>query len=270
VSRTVSLGHDIDGTGPLLLAVHGLTEDRHFWDRVPLAAHFHTVRVDLRGHGDSPRVAPYDPLTLAGDVHELVSALGIEQDPLVVGHSYGGVVATAYAARFPVRGVVNLDQRLDVTPLPPHAAEVLRGEGFEDFLRSAFARMYGRLDPTVAEDLDERRQIRRDVVLGAWAPLLDLDAEELAAWMRNLTTMHRPAPYLSLHGRPVDGDYASWLRGRIPDAVVETAPVVSHYPHLADPSWFLRRLIAFDAATSPDDRSGPGWSCHYLDRQSTP
>ncbi|MGK5441595.1 alpha/beta fold hydrolase [Micromonospora sp. URMC 105] len=37
-----------------------------------MARHFRTVRVDLRGHGDSPRVGSYDPLTLAADVHEVV------------------------------------------------------------------------------------------------------------------------------------------------------------------------------------------------------
>jgi pimeloyl-ACP methyl ester carboxylesterase len=246
---TVPLAHDIDGDGPLLLAIHGITEDRHFWDRVPLATHFRTVRVDLRGHGESPRVAPYDPVTLAGDAHELINTLGYEQRPLVVGHSYGGVVATAYAARFPVRGVVNVDQTLDMTPVAAHLAETLRGEGLADFVRSIFTRMYGDLDPTVAADLDERRRLRRDVLLGAWAPLLDLGAEELAAWMTTLMTMPQPTPYLSLHGLPVDDGYPAWLRGRIPGAVVETSPTTTHYPHLADPAWFVRRLTAFDAIT---------------------
>ena len=248
MSQTVSLAHDVDGDGPLLLAIHGLTEDRHFWDRVPLAKHFRTVRIDLRGHGESPRVGPYDPLTQAEDAYELISGLGIDQHPLVVGHSYGGVVATAYAARFPVRGVVDVDQTLDVTPVPAHQAETLRGGDFADFLTSIFTRMYGRLDAAIAEDLTERRKMRQDVMLGAWAPLLDLGPDELTALMTNLMTMRQPSPYLSLHGLPVDDGYAGWLRSRIPGALVETAPTTTHYPHLADPSWFVQRLTAFDAA----------------------
>ncbi len=246
--QTVPLARDVDGTGPLLLALHGMTEDRHFWDRVPLATHFRTVRVDLRGHGDSPRVAPYDPLTMAGDVHDVVRALEIEQHPLVVGHSYGGVVATAYAARFPARGVVNVDQTLDATPLPAQMAEALRGAGFEDFMTSAFARMYGQLDPAVAADLGERRKVRQDVLLEVFAPLLHLGPQDLTAFMENVMPMRQPIPYLALHGLPVADDYPTWLRSRIPGAVVETAPTVTHYPHLADPSWFVRRLIAFDEA----------------------
>ncbi|GIJ11070.1 alpha/beta fold hydrolase [Micromonospora andamanensis] len=247
---TVPLAHDVGGTGPLLLAVHGMTEDRHFWDRVPLATHFRTVRVDLRGHGDSPRVAPYDPLTLAGDVHKLVRDLGLDERPLVVGHSYGAVVATAYAARFPVRGVVNVDQTLDVSPLPASTARAVRGPGFEEFLASAFARMYGQLDPAVAADLGARRKVRQDVLLGAWAPLLDLDPGELTAFMERVMAIRQPTPYLSVHGLPVADDYPAWLRGRMAGAVVESAPIATHYPHLADPAWFVGRLIAFDDAHS--------------------
>jgi len=247
MTTTVPLSHDVAGTGPLLVAVHGITEDRTSWDGVPLAEHFRTVRVDLRGHGGSPRTAPYDPLTLAGDVHELVSSLGEAEPPLLVGHSYGGVVATAYASRFPVRGVVDVDQRLDVSPLPEQMAQVVRGPGFEDFMRSFFPQVHGDLDPTVAADLEARRQLRQDVLVGAWTPLLDLGALELTAWMRDLTTLPEATPYLSLHGLPVDEDYAPWLRAQIPGALVETAPVTTHYPHLADPAWFVQRLTAFDA-----------------------
>jgi len=227
VTRTVPLSHDIAGAGPLLVAVHGITEDRRSWDRVPLAEH---VR------------------TLAGDVHELVASLGDGEPPLVVGHSFGGVVATAYASRFPVRGVVDVDQRLDVAPLPEQVAQTMRGPGFEDFMRSFFRPFYGELDPAVAAELDEHRQLRQDVVAGAWTPLLDLGAPELTAWMRDLTTLPPSTAYLSLHGLPVDEGYATWLRAQIPGAVVETAPAATHYPHLADPAWFVQRLIAFDAA----------------------
>jgi pimeloyl-ACP methyl ester carboxylesterase len=246
--NTVPLAHDITGSGPLLVALHGMTEDRHFWDRVPLAEHFRTVRVDLRGHGESPRVAPYDPLTMAGDVHAVLATLKTQERPLVVGHSYGGMVATACAARFPVRGVVNVDQPLRVQPTPAHVAEAVRGAGFPEFLTTALTKMYGRLDPAIAEDLSERRKLRQDVVLGVWAPLLEQEPEELTAFVARLMPERRPTPYLSLHGLPVADDYAAWLNSRIPGAIVETAPTVTHYPQLADPGWFVRRLLAFDSA----------------------
>jgi pimeloyl-ACP methyl ester carboxylesterase len=194
---------------------------------------------------------------MAGDVHAVLATLGIENRPLVVGHSYGGMVATAYAARFPVRGVVNVDQALHVKPTPAHVAETVRGPGFHEFLTSAFTKMYGQLDPAVAKDLSERRRVRQDVMLEVWEPLLDLRPEQLTVFIANLLPARQSTPYLSLHGLPVDDDYASWLSSRIPGAVVETAPVTTHYPHLADPAWFVRRLLAFDGAGPVRRAQGP-------------
>lgn len=247
MSDTVPLVYDEEGAGPLLVAVHGMTEDRHFWDRVPLAEHFRTIRVDLRGHGQSPHVPPYDPQTLASDVHALVATLEPQERPLLVGHSLGGVVVTAYASRHAVRGVVNVDQTLDVAPLKAEVAEAMRGDGFEAFMTAAFARMYGQLDPTIAEVLEARRSLRQDVVLGAWEPLLTLDADSLRRWMNDIVRLSQSVPYLSLHGSRHRADYATWLGERIPGAHVEAAPITTHYPHLADPGWFLDRLVAFNA-----------------------
>ncbi|MFI6785532.1 hypothetical protein [Micromonospora sp. NPDC050276] len=57
-----------------------------------------------------------------------------------------------------------------------------------------------------------------------------------------------PTPYLSLRGLPLADDYPDWLRSRLPGALVESAPAVTHYTHLADPAWFSGRLVAFDEA----------------------
>lgn len=247
MTGTVHLAHEVDGDGRLLVALHGITENRRFWDGVPLAEHFRVVRVDLRGHGESPRTAPYDPQTLAADVHELVRALAPSEAPLVVGHSMGGVVATAYGSRHPVRGVVDVDQALDVAPLPAEVADAVRGEGFEAFMTGLFAQVSGELDQGIAEELQGRRTLRQDVVVSGWAPLLDLGPADLDCWMDPLVRWPRPRPYLSLHGRDPGPGYAAWLDDRIPGAVVERAPTATHYPHLADPAWFLDRIVAFDA-----------------------
>ncbi|MEC3993863.1 alpha/beta fold hydrolase [Actinacidiphila sp. DG2A-62] len=116
------LAHDIKGTGPLLVAVHGITENRGFWDPVRLHQHFRVPRVDLRGHGESPRISPFGIDASVEDIHRLIESLSEDltgdQSPPVVGHSLGGVIATAYAARYPTPGVVTIDQSLRVGPLP--------------------------------------------------------------------------------------------------------------------------------------------------------
>src|SRR3954447_14649518 len=110
---TVPLAHDLQGDGPLLVLVHGITENRHSWDPLTadLARDHRVLRVDLRGHGEAPAApddrADYRVQTLADDVPAGVA----EGDPacpppLLVGRSRGGMVLTAYAAGHDVRGAV--------------------------------------------------------------------------------------------------------------------------------------------------------------------
>ncbi|MEY9895067.1 pimeloyl-ACP methyl ester carboxylesterase [Catenulispora sp. MAP5-51] len=242
------LAHDLDGTGPMLVAVHGITENRSFWNPVRLQQHFRVLRVDLRGHGDSPRTSPFGIDESVEDIHHLIESLGEGQSPFVVGHSLGGVIATAYAARYPTRGVVNVDQSLRVGPLPAELVATVRGEGFADFVRTLFAQLYGELDPELAADIERRRAVDQEVFSGFWTPLLDWDADTLAAWSRRTTSLPPDVPYLSLHGTDPGGDYTDWLTHRIPGAVVEQAPKHTHYPHLAQPEWFASRVHQFFSA----------------------
>ncbi|MFD7013708.1 alpha/beta fold hydrolase [Streptomyces sp. NPDC059928] len=239
------LAHDLDGTGPMLVAVHGITENRRFWDPVHLQQHFRVLSVDLRGHGDSPRARPYGIDESVEDIHQLIEALGEDQSPFIVGHSLGGVIATAYAARYPTRGVVNVDQSLRVGPLPAETVAAVRGEGFADFVRTVFAQLYGELDPALVADIERRRALDQEVFSGFWTPLLDWDADTLAAWSRRTTSLPPDVPYLSLHGTHPGEDYAHWLTDRIPGAVAEQTPTRTHYPHLAQPDWFASRVHQF-------------------------
>jgi pimeloyl-ACP methyl ester carboxylesterase len=80
-----------------------------------LAKQFTVVAVDLRGIGGSAATAGgYDAANMAEDVHQLAGHLHLEH-VYVVGHDIGGMVAYAFARRYPEtsRGVMMLD-----TPLP--------------------------------------------------------------------------------------------------------------------------------------------------------
>lgn len=247
----VDLAYDVHGDGPLLVAAHGGTENRHSWDPVPLSEHYRVVRVDLRGHGGSPSSEPYDLPTLAHDVHAVVRREAAGQTPIVVGHSMGGVVMTAYASLFPVRAVVNVDQPLalaDMQAQVQQVAPVLRGDGFEDFILAMFDQMYGALDPAEVARLSAQRRPDQQVVLGMWTPLLDLEPDELEALVKKIATLPPGTPYLSLHGLDPGPGYAAWLPSLIPSATVEVwAETPTHYPHLADPARFVRRVQEFTA-----------------------
>ncbi len=84
-----------------IVCVHGLTQHGGVFAELGerLAARGHSVHaVDLRGHGDSGREPPWDTGTHAADLLETADALGIERATWI-GHSFGGRVAAALAAR---------------------------------------------------------------------------------------------------------------------------------------------------------------------------
>lgn len=245
------LAHDLTGDGPLVVLIHGITERRQAWDPVDLSARFTVLRVDMRGHGDSDVAAPYDPATLAADVHETVETVRPGEAPLVIGHSMGGIVATAYGALYPTAGVVNIDQ-----PIEP---DILRAQvaGAAAFVRASVENPVpapaeapaiddGPLPPGSVARLMALRELKPDVVFGMWGPLLDEDAD-LDAGVETWTRMRNDAPYLVLTGNEQGADYVAWLTATIPTTVHEVWGPPTHYPHLIDTARFVERIERFAA-----------------------
>ncbi|MEV5682654.1 alpha/beta fold hydrolase [Streptomyces sp. NPDC052164] len=86
------------GTGPLVLLVHGFPESWYSWrHQLPAiaAAGFHAVAVDVRGYGRSSKPAAVDAyrmLDLVADNAGIVRALG-QETATVVGHDWGSSIA---------------------------------------------------------------------------------------------------------------------------------------------------------------------------------
>jgi pimeloyl-ACP methyl ester carboxylesterase len=96
-----------------MMALHGLASSGHWYDLVAplLRDQYRVIAPDQRGHGKTTQTkSGYDWQTLASDVVGLMDWLGVEQTA-VLGHSWGGNVATNVAGRFPnrVRCLVMID-----------------------------------------------------------------------------------------------------------------------------------------------------------------
>ena len=93
------------GRGPPVLLIHGALTNLDDMLAGPfdtLAAEHRVIAFDRPGHGESTRLrlADASPWRQAEIIREAAAALGVER-PVVVGHSFGGAVALAYAMRFP-------------------------------------------------------------------------------------------------------------------------------------------------------------------------
>ena len=96
---------DWGGEGHPLVALHGLASSANWYRRVAvrLAGEFRIVAPDQRGHGRTSQAGSgYDWQTLTSDVTALMDLLEIPRAS-VMGHSWGGHVASNLAARFPDR-----------------------------------------------------------------------------------------------------------------------------------------------------------------------
>jgi pimeloyl-ACP methyl ester carboxylesterase len=108
-----SLFYEKKGSGdPALVFVHGWTCDHtHFVSQVDhFSTRHQTVVLDLRGHGQSQAIGPFNIEAYSDDVAWLCRALDLDR-PVVVGHSMGGMIAVQLAANYPERAqaVVALD-----------------------------------------------------------------------------------------------------------------------------------------------------------------
>jgi len=122
----VSFAYLEQGTGPLVLLVHGFPDTPHTWDAAMpaiAAAGYRAVAPFTRGYAPTtiPADGAYDTDTLAADVLALIEALG-EARAIVVGHDWGASAAYAAAAlapeRVPLLVTVGLPHPSAIRPTP--------------------------------------------------------------------------------------------------------------------------------------------------------
>ena len=94
-----------DPTNRGLLLIHGMNAHARWWDFIaPRLAHtYRAVAMDLTGMGDSDYRYAYDAATYAREIVGVCDAAGLGDDVIVVGHSFGGNVATKAANLYPER-----------------------------------------------------------------------------------------------------------------------------------------------------------------------
>ena len=111
-------------SAPPFLFIHGMLGDASFWEPTVDALgeqRPRAIAIELRGHGasETPANDDYTPAACAGDVRAVLDSYALDR-AIVVGHSYGALVALAFAAAHPERvaRLILVDPPGDFTHLP--------------------------------------------------------------------------------------------------------------------------------------------------------
>lgn len=94
-------------TGPVAVCVHGLTTPSQVWDNVAEALAdmgYRVLTYDLYGRGLSATArGAQDAAFFTRQLHDLLTALKVNDDITLLGYSMGGMIAPTFAAAYPGR-----------------------------------------------------------------------------------------------------------------------------------------------------------------------
>ena len=252
------LACQVSGSGPPLVMVHGAGSARWGFDllRPHLEHRFTLVAPDRRGRGDS---ADGDGYALEREIEDLGAVLReFGPEPLLFGHSYGGLIAAAAATRAdglsglvlyepPMGGVLGTPEWVEGIEALVAAGD--RERALRDFLHDIGGYSDAEIDamrgtpvwearvaivPTIVRELRAEHAYRlpAEALVGLELPTLMLVGSESPEWARRSTAAHAAA---------------------IPGAAVVTLEGQGHGANSAAPELVAAELLRF-----LDPLSGPG------------
>lgn len=243
---------------PVVL-LHGGSANAHWWSLLAEALDdtYHVLALDLRGHGDSehPDPAAYRVEDYAGDVGALVDAIGVDRIDLI-GHSLGGLVATAYAGRAPERinSLVVVDTELRVGASGARYMARLRNFPHPRYPDREHAIKRFRLlptatnaDPTVLAEIAAHSIV--ELSDGRWTlkfnrdSLAHVEPQDLTEMLQRL-----PCPILlirGVHSTLLSHSALAALLQRVPHAQGAEVAGAHHHVMLDNPAEFARVVRAF-------------------------
>jgi pimeloyl-ACP methyl ester carboxylesterase len=241
-----------------IVLLHGFAASMHWWSPVTerLAPQFYVLRVDLLGHGGSqkPRHG-YSMENQARLVSDVLSTFRVRH-AVVVGHSMGGLVATALAERNGsiVDGLVLVDPPVDENAVKLQFVTRL---GFVPVIGEALRRLVpdsvirDQLESAFAPGFDVPDQFVRDFHRMTYTSY-DASHDKSGDYLREraldarLTSLGKQ-PLMVIYGAEDDiVDPASFQRfEKVPEATVTKIAGAGHSPMFEKPVQVARLIAGF-------------------------
>jgi len=242
---SVALTRREEGSGPVVLLLHGLGGDRTVWDaQVPeLAREFHVVAPDLRGHGQTPAPAgsTFTFSELEGDLGQLLDEVG-GAPAHVVGLSAGGFLALRMALDAPARvrslTLIGTSVHCDnhTKAVSQRWAETYRDAGFDAYLLRLVKDLYYpdfvEAHPEVLDRLRAQQSAQDLGSVLAWA-----NAVRTFDLRGRLLKITQPTRILQgMDDGVVDGSHGRLLRVSIPGADLKLFAQTGHLVPIERPA----------------------------------
>jgi pimeloyl-ACP methyl ester carboxylesterase len=277
----IRLHYSDRGNGPPVVLLHGnaVTGDDYNTSGVAerLSANYRVIIFDRPGFGYSerPRLRPWTARAQAELLHKAAAQLGVER-PVVVGHSWGTLVALAWAIRFPrdTAGLVLLSGyyfpsfRLDAVLVAGYAIPVLG-----DILRYTVLPVFGWLSMPLTKRLMFAPSPMTDRFKAEYSTGLALRPSQIRATVVDGTMMVPSAASLRAHYPELDipvrilagaGDLvvrprqAERLHAAINGSELRIVPGVGHMIHHVSTAEIVEAVD--DAASLASERAPAGES----------
>lgn len=214
-----------------------------FADVIPwLPTAWHVIALDQRGHGETSHGGAHSIDAYCSDIDALLDKSDVIAPVVILGHSFGGMVANLYAARQPerVRGLILED--IEVAR-DDHDAFALPWAGHFPSRDALQAKIGKRLAPYLAKSIvqDEkgwRLTFEPREILDSE---LALNGDHWAQWLSHTC----PALVISgVHSKPVDGKVLAEMARRRPNTELVEIDA-GHAVHIDAPQPFIEAVNGF-------------------------
>jgi len=251
MDSSTNVNYVVEGQGPALVMLHGFFMSTALFDnQAALFSKTHTViRIDSRGHGDTPDGAtPYSFWDQADDVIAVMDAEGVDA-ATIVGHSQGGFIGLRMALAHPdrVSGLILIAS--EAGPSPELEQQSYRelfatwdSQGPTPELTGPLAeQIIG--DPQVAASWSAVWQQRHGIPVAPAGDCL-LNRDDITSRLGEIT-----CPALLVRGsgdQAISAERAQSLIDQLPALTAAvTVPGAAHTPHVTHPHVVNTAISAF-------------------------
>ncbi len=235
---------DTGGSSPLLVLLHAHWMGASDFDEVvpALADGWRVVGLDQRGHGETQHGGTHSIEAYIGDLDALLAAIAHTGPFVLLGHSFGGMVANHYAAARPDRARAIILEDIDVAR-DDHHDFILPWAGVFSTREALEERVGARLAPYLRKSMHQ--------VDGGWS--LTFEPREVLASSVALNGdywhvwLGHTCPALVIrgaHSKPVDGTGLAEMARRRPNTELVTIDA-GHSVHIDAPEAFVAAVRGF-------------------------